>query len=229
MTTTEWQQIIDKAWGVGIPHIIFTGGEPTMRSDLVTLVRHAESNGQVTGLLSDGLKLNDPAYFNELLQSGLDHLLFLLQTNLEASWNALSAVLAADLFVVVHITISTKNETEISVLLERLASLGVTHLSLSASEEAVHDSLVTARNRAAELNLQLVWDIPVPYSASNPVTLELKSDFPQDISGMNWLYIEPDGDVMLTQGDTRLLGNILTDNWELIWSARLALLSVHPV
>ena len=34
--------------------------------------------------------------------------------------------------------------------------------------------LESARNQAASLGMKLVWDMPVPYSASNPVALELK-------------------------------------------------------
>ena len=78
LTTAEWQTIIDNAWLAGIPHITFTGGEPTLRDDLPTLIAHAEKNGQVCGLLSDGMKLADKDYLHTLLQTGLDHLLFLL-------------------------------------------------------------------------------------------------------------------------------------------------------
>ena len=54
LTTDEWLSIIDRSWRAGIPHLIFTGGEPTLREDLITLITRAEKNGQVTGLLSDG-------------------------------------------------------------------------------------------------------------------------------------------------------------------------------
>src|SRR3970282_2858128 len=42
LTTAEWRTVLDKAWGAGIPHIIFTGGEATLRADLPGLVAHAE-------------------------------------------------------------------------------------------------------------------------------------------------------------------------------------------
>ena len=57
LTSTEWQQILDKAWQAGIPHVIFTGGEPTMRPDLCDLIAYAESLGMVSGLISNGLRL----------------------------------------------------------------------------------------------------------------------------------------------------------------------------
>ena len=59
LTTEEWSAVMDKAWEAGIPHIIFTGGEPTLREDLSELIKYAEKNGQVTGLITDGRKLSD--------------------------------------------------------------------------------------------------------------------------------------------------------------------------
>ena len=31
LSTADWKKVLDKAWSLGIPHIIFTGGEPTLR------------------------------------------------------------------------------------------------------------------------------------------------------------------------------------------------------
>jgi MoaA/NifB/PqqE/SkfB family radical SAM enzyme len=39
--------------------------------------------------------------------------------------------------------------------------------------------------------------------------------------GRAWLYVEPDGDVLPTQGVDRVLGNVLRDSWADIW-ARVA-------
>ena len=108
LTTGEWQTIMDKAWAVGIPHITFTGGEPTLREDLPALIAHAEKNGQVTGLLSDGLKLADKAYLHTLLQTGLDHLLFILDPDDQASWKALETVMPEDLYTTVHLTVTPR-------------------------------------------------------------------------------------------------------------------------
>ena len=64
LTTDEWFSILDKAWQFGIPHVTFTGGEATLRDDLVDLIARAEKNGQVCGLLTDGLKLADKNYLS---------------------------------------------------------------------------------------------------------------------------------------------------------------------
>jgi len=218
LSTLEWQTILDKSWQAGIPHLIFTGGEPTLRKDLVDLVHYAEEKGQVTGLLSDGLKLGDFNYLNKLLLSGLDHLLFLLQPRVEASWQALKTVLEVDLFVVVHLTITPTNQEQARGWLEQLKNMGVHTVSLSSSEEDLKETLLHMRNQAAELDLKIVWDLPVPFSALNPVTLESGSEPENSGSLFASLYVEPDGDVLLSQDDRRVFGNLLADSWEQIWN-----------
>ena len=109
LSTEEWASIIDKAWEIGIPHIVFTGGEPTLRDDLPKLISHAEVNGQVTGLLSDGLKLADADYLHTLLQTGLDHLMVVLHPEDESAWAALEKILPEDLHTTVHLTMTPEN------------------------------------------------------------------------------------------------------------------------
>ena len=41
LTTERWKRVLDQLWDAGIPHIVFTGGEPTLRPDLPELVAHA--------------------------------------------------------------------------------------------------------------------------------------------------------------------------------------------
>ncbi|MCJ7586030.1 MAG: radical SAM protein [Anaerolineales bacterium] len=218
LTTEEWQTIMDKAWTAGIPHVIFTGGEPTLREDLPALIAHAEKNGQVCGLLSDGLKLTDKKYLQLLLQTGLDHLLFILQPENEASWKALETIIPKDLFTTVHLTVTPQNVKKGRSILERLAKLEVKSLSLSASDASLKDDLARLRQRAAELGLSVKFDLPVPYSADNPVAHETAEDSVIDGAGKAWLYVEPDGDVLPAQGKAdKILGNFLKDPWEMIY------------
>ncbi len=217
LTGQQWCEIFDKAWSIGIPHIILTGGEPTLREDLPELIGHTETNGQVVGLLTDGLKLLDQAYLNTLLQTGLDHLMLSLNSDDERSWQALRNVLAVDLFVAVHLTVTLQNAVTIPQTLQQLSEMGVKALSLTASDPALHGSLLELRNKAAGLGLTLVWDLPVPYSAFNPVALETQQGDRPAGAGHSWLYIEPDGDVLPGQGINQVLGNILKDPWETLW------------
>ena len=218
LTTEEWQTILDKAWHAGIPHVTFTGGEPTLREDLPALIAHAESNGQVCGLLSDGLKLADKDYLHTLLQTGLDHLLFLLQPDNEKSWQALETIMPEDLFVTVHITINKQVSQDINATLEQLAKLDVKSISVSLADMSLRTELDALMQKAADLNIALAFDLPVPYSAQNPVALETEEDDLPSGVGKAWLYVEPDGDVLPAQGMAdQILGNFLKDEWEKIY------------
>ena len=218
LTTEEWGQILDIAWREGVPHVTFTGGEATLREDLPDLIAHAEKNGQVCGLLTDGLKLADRSYLHTLLNTGLDHLLFLLQPENDASWKALETIMPEDLFTTVHITVNEKTLAKMDETLQRLAVLQVTSLSLGLADIALHDSMDEVRDKAANLGLQLAFDLPVPYSMDNPVALETAHDDVPSGAGKSWLYVEPDGDVLPAQGMAgQVLGNLLRDPWDTIY------------
>ena len=217
LDTNEWKSVFDKAWSAGIPHIIFTGGEPTLRDDLPELIAHAESNDQVTGLISDGLRLSERNYLDSMLQTGLDHLMIIFQPDNEAAWDALENSLVEDLFVAVHLTLDEKNKDELSGLIDQLAERGVKAISLSAHDQSLYGVLEKLRSQVANLNLELVWNLPVPYSTFNPVDLETELIEQIEGEGIAWLYVEPDGDVLPAQGVNRVLGNILSDNLDQIW------------
>ncbi|MCQ2553853.1 MAG: radical SAM protein, partial [Clostridia bacterium] len=55
LSTDEWKVIIDKCKEACIPQLTFTGGEPTMRDDLVELIDY--SQWFVTRLNTNGIKL----------------------------------------------------------------------------------------------------------------------------------------------------------------------------
>ena len=218
LTTDEWRVILDSAWQFGIPHVTFTGGEATLRDDLPDLIARAEKNGQVCGLLTDGLKLADKNYLDLLLKTGLDHILFLLQPNNNDSWKALETIMPEDIFVTVHFTLTPQNAPSAKETLSRLSGLGVNSLSLSASDVSLHDAMHDLHNTAASLGMTLRWDLPVPYSAENPVANQTVEDEVAIGAGKAWLYVEPDGDVLLTQGMAdKILGNLLRDSWEKIY------------
>ena len=219
LSTEEWRLILDKAWQAGVPHITFTGGEATLRDDLPDLIAHAEKNGQVCGLLTDGLRLIDKNYLDLLLQTGLDHILFLLQPDNDKSWVALETIMAEDIFVTVHLTLNQDNITVAEEVLERLAKLDVKSLSLTSSDNSLRDTYDALRDKAATLGLTLKFDLPVPYSASNPVVYEAQEAAIPEGAGKAWLYVEPDGDVLPSQENSnQVLGNLLRDEWKQIYT-----------
>lgn len=217
LTTEEWMRIMDKAWQAGIPHIIFTGGEATLREDLPQLIAHAEKNGQVCGLLTDGLKLTEKPYFETLLQTGLDHIMLILEPDDPRSWDAIEIVLPQDIFLTVHLTLTKENISRAQEILQRAAFLGVENVSLSAADSSLLDEMLELQSVAQSLMLNLRWDLPVPYSSANPVFIETMDDAVPSGAGKAWLYVEPDGDVLPAQGEPdKVLGNFLRDDWETI-------------
>jgi len=173
----------------------------------------------VCGLLTDGLKLADPEYLQTLLQTGLDHVLFLLQPGEGKSWQALERLMPEDLFVTVHITLNPQNANDMPATLKRLAGLDVRNISASIIDLSLRPELEKLSRMAAELDLTLRFDLPVPYSEQNPVALETEFDSVPPGAGNAWLYVEPDGDVLPAQGMAQhILGNFLTDKWETIYS-----------
>ena len=219
LSTDEWKTVLKNAWDAGIPHVIFTGGEPTLRDDLPELIEAAEELGLVSGLLTDGLKLSTRRYANSLLNKGLDHILLLADPDEKRFWSALKVLMPLDIAVSVHVTMTKDNRDKFPALLDKIAKAGVTSISLSADDDALADDLEKAGSQAAALQMTQVWDLPVPYSNCHPVALELAEGaqkVPQG-AGKAWLYVEPDGDVLPAQGVNQVLGNLLTDPWRKIW------------
>jgi len=225
LSSQEWITILDKSWAAGIPHIIFTGGEPTLRDDLLELIQYSEDLGQVTGLLTDGIRLGEPGYFESLLNTGLDHILILLQPDHDELWDSIQLASQSDMYTTVHISISQQNEKNIDTYLQRLSEMEVPSVSLSAATEGFEDALVAAQELAANLDISLVWDIPVPYSMKNPFALEFKGRERPPGAGHAWLYVEPDGDVLPDQEINEVLGNLVRDPWDDVWQAALERLS----
>jgi MoaA/NifB/PqqE/SkfB family radical SAM enzyme len=238
LDTEEWKQILQLLWNEGVPHICFTGGEPTLRRDLVDLVRYAEDLGLVTGLLTDGRLLRDQPYLNELLMAGLDH----LQVTLESSkpeihdsivgqsgaWaeadTGIGNAVEGDIYVVVHIVVTPANADTMEETITYLVERGVHAVALSSPLRSVsdeeHSRLQEALSRAQQAahanGLTVVWDLAAPYSYVNPI--EIDADLPPEQVVRQHLYVEPDGDALPAQGYNVVLGNLLQDPWENIWN-----------
>jgi organic radical activating enzyme len=218
LTTDEWRAILDKAWQAGIPHVTFTGGEPTLREDLPELIAHAEKLGMVCGLLTDGAALSKKKYLETLLQTGLDHILLTLHPEDAAAWEAIKLIVAADIFITVHLTVNKEIAKDGEETVEKLAKAGVRNLSLSTPDKKFLGDMLAIQNKAHALSFTLRWDLPVPYSEANPAAIETEDDEVPAGAGRAWLYVEPDGDVLPAQGEAdKVMGNLLSDPWEKIY------------
>jgi hypothetical protein len=128
-------------------------------------------------------------------------------------------VITEDIFVTVHLTLNRNNIQTAEETLERLAKFNVTSLSLTSSDAELSDTFDALRDKAAALGLTLKFDLPVPYSSSNPVVYEAQESAVPEGAGKAWLYVEPDGDVLPSQGHSdQVLGNLLQDDWKQIYT-----------
>jgi len=77
LSTQEWLSVYEVLWRIGIPQVVFTGGEPLLREDLVSLVAEAEEF--VTGLVTNGVLLEEHAA--SLRDASLDYVQVTLESH----------------------------------------------------------------------------------------------------------------------------------------------------
>ncbi len=248
LSTADWLRILDRLWELGIPHIVFTGGEPTLRDDLPELIAHAEQNGQITGINTNGRRLADPDFVSRLVAAGLDHAQITLESHDEqvhdrmvrakGAWQetvaGLRNVLATRMFVMTNTTLLADNSSRLDETLDYLADLGVPTIGLNAliysgrgrtvgtglAEASLPPLLDLAKERTQRHDQRLIWYTPTEYCHFDPVQLEL------GVKGCSAaLYnmcVEPDGSVIPCQSYYHALGSLLDDPWESIWNHDLA-------
>jgi radical SAM protein with 4Fe4S-binding SPASM domain len=248
LTTRDWIEILDRLWTEGVPHICFTGGEATLRDDLPELVAHAESLGQITGLLTNGRRLADPEYVSRLVQAGLDHVQITLESHAaeihdrmvgcRGAWRqtveGVHNALDSRLFVMTNTTLLADNAPTLDQTLVFLSELGVPTVGLNGlirsgsgstvgtglPEEALRPLLETARAHTARSGQRLIWYTPTQYCHFDPVQMEL--GVKACTAASYNLCVEPDGAVIPCQSYYESLGNLLAEPWETIWNHDLA-------
>ena len=69
-----WKSVVDRLVTVGVPHLIFTGGEATLHPDLPAIVQYANDRGPICGLNSNGRRFSHGEYAEQMAAAGLNHL-----------------------------------------------------------------------------------------------------------------------------------------------------------
>jgi radical SAM protein with 4Fe4S-binding SPASM domain len=251
LTTKEWLSVIYKLHGLGIPQVVFTGGEPTLRDDLATLIAYTQKMELVSGLVTNGRKLKDKAYLQRLIDAGLDHVQITVEshdpkvhdeiTDAEGSWNetvqGLKNALSSPIYTVTNTTLSQLNVNDVEATMVFLHDLGVKHFacnsliysgkapkvakSFALEEASLEPVLTRIRDKARQLTMEFTWYTPTQYCEVNPLELELGI---KSCSACRInMAIEPDGTVIPCQSYFIPLGNILKDNWKKIWQNPLCL------
>jgi radical SAM protein with 4Fe4S-binding SPASM domain len=248
MDTVSWKAVLDRVWDVGIPHVCFTGGEATLRPDLVELVAYAQEKGLVAGLLTNGRRLSDADYVRSLVAAGLDHVQITLESHdaaihdemvgVQGAWEETVAGIRnsvdADVYLMTNTTLTDLNVPVIEETLDFLAGLGVQTVAcngliyagrgvdagIGIPEADLEPIMGLVRDKAAELELRLIWYTPTRYCEFNPLEHDLGV---KGCSAARYnMCVEPNGDVLPCQSYFESLGNMLHDPWEAIWDSALA-------
>jgi radical SAM protein with 4Fe4S-binding SPASM domain len=248
LPTADWRTILDRLWTIGVPHICFTGGEATLRSDLPDLIAHGHGLGHIVGLLSNGRRLSDGAYVHRLAEAGLDHVQITLESSREevhdrmvaarGAWRQTIAgirnALDEGLFVMTNTTLLSDNVDHIEETIDFLAGLGVPTIGCNAlihagsgatvatglPEASLQPVLDAVRTRTDGHGQRLIWYTPTQYCAFDPVGAEL------GVKGCTAarynMCVEPDGAVIPCQSYYQPVGDIRNDPWESIWNHELS-------
>ncbi len=250
LNTSQWKEVIDRLSQIGVFIITFTGGEPTLREDLPELLLYAQNKGMVTGLITNGRRLKDPAYVKALEASGLDFVQVTLEshkpkihdaiTATEGSWKETVAgiknAVKSQIYVTTNTTLSKHNAQDFLRTIDYIKELGVAAFGCNSliysgkasaaspefalSIESLKELLPKIRDKAHQLGLKFLWYTPTQYCQLDPVQLGL--GVKSCTASMINMCVGPNGDVYPCQSYFESLGNILVDAWEKIWNNPLS-------
>lgn len=246
LKTRDWKKILDRLWNAGVPQVVFTGGEPTLRKDLVELVDHAREF--VTGLVTNGRRLAGLA--RDLRRVSLDYVQVSLESPADdvhdkmvgasGAWqqtiDGIKAGVAAGLEVITNTTLTRDNARVFPKLVELGAQLGLKTMACNtlicsgrgtrARQEAyipvddLKSTITQAQEAAAKAGIRLEWYSPTCYKQFNP--LEFGFGVKACSAAQYNMTVQPDGSVIPCQSWLReTVGNLLKDPWDDIWN--------HPV
>jgi radical SAM protein with 4Fe4S-binding SPASM domain len=243
--TAKWKRILDLLLDQAIPHVTFTGGEPTLRDDLVELVQYAEDIGIIAGLVTNGRRLTQ-SLVDDLVKAGLDYVQITFESHLpeihnqmvgvKGAWKetlaGLKRFIATDIYTLTNTTLTQQNRPTITETVAFLAKLGQQQFAMNgliysgsgkevADKQAIPeqdlDEIITdILAEAAEHDIRMIWYSPTMYCHFDPTEYGLG---PRRCSAAySSLAIEPNGAVLPCQSYFEPLGNILTDSWDTIWN-----------
>lgn len=246
LTTEEWKKVIDICKENCIPQITFTGGEPTIRKDLVELIKYA--SWFITRLNTNGVLLTKKLC-KELYEASLDSVQVTLYSNDKEIHNKLVGAdnfdktvqgiknaIESGLNVSINTPLCSLNKDYVSTL-KFAKELGITYASSSGlivtgnaekeesketqlSKNEITNSMKEACKYVEEQEMELSFTSP---GWIDEETLkELKLDIPACGACLSNMAVSPDGNVMPCQswlGKDATLGNILEDKWDKIWNS----------
>jgi radical SAM protein with 4Fe4S-binding SPASM domain len=246
MPVSQWKKVLQKLADIGVPHVIFTGGEPTLYTDLCDLIREAEHLGLITGLNTNGRRLAVRVFTDSLVSAGLSHVQITLEScrvdvhngmtaadSFEETCRGITNAIAAGLHVITNTTLTRQNVDHALETVDFLDRLGINTFAMNwmifsgrgfrnndaLAVEELASVLAAVRDRAKALGMRFLWYTPTDYCRLSPLELELGPR--RCNAGEYSMCIEPNGDVLPCQSYYVVAGNILRDPWQRIWQSDL--------
>ena len=245
LSTKEWKKVIDICQKECIPQLTFTGGEPTMRKDLVELIEY--SKWFITRLNTNGVLLTENLC-KELYEASLDSVQVTLYSNnpeihnklvgadnFEKTITGIKNAINAGLNVSINTPLCTLNKNYIDTL-KFAKELGITYVTCSGlivtgnakekqskdtqlSEKELYTILKDAKKYTDDNLMELGFTSPGWVKEDDLRKLNL--DVPTCGACLSNMAIAPNGDVVPCQSwldEKSNLGNILKTKWKKIWN-----------
>lgn len=245
----DWFRVLDKLATIGIPHIILTGGEPTLHPDLPAIIRHADELGLIVGMNTNGRVLSHAPTMATLAEAGLNHVQITLETcradvhdamvgapgAFAQTVRGIENALESGVHTITNSTLTRRNIQDAVSIVEFLHGLGLRTFAMNGMiyagggfddpdaipAEALAATLVAVRDRAEALDMRFLWYTVTDYCRLSPLELGLA---PKRCNAAEYsICIEPNGDVLPCQSYYVAGGNLLDDPWDAIWNSPLFL------
>ncbi|MBR0687845.1 pyrroloquinoline quinone biosynthesis protein PqqE [Bradyrhizobium manausense] len=147
LTTSEWKKVLAELAEIGVLQIHFSGGEPTIRRDLIELVQYASDVGLYCNLITSGVLL-DRERLGLLVDAGLCHIQISFQGSETASADRVAGFAGAhakkievagwarelELPLTVNAVMHRQNLRELRDVIEMAVDLGADRLEVANAQ-----------------------------------------------------------------------------------------------
>ncbi len=246
LNTNDLKKVIFKVYNEAmIPSMSFTGGEPLVRKDIVSLISYASQIGLWTNIITNGMLLN-----RDLVEAFKKAGLSSAQVSIEGpnsdvhdlitgKRGAFDSTIAgirllreAEIPVHTNTTISKNNIKCAREIVTLVKGLGLNRLSMNllipcgramgrkdiwVSYSEIGEHVLRVKHFAEEQNIRFLWYSPVPLCIFNPIAYGLGNKACAAITGL--LSIDPNGNVIPCSSWRESVGSILHRSFSDIWQS----------
>jgi radical SAM protein with 4Fe4S-binding SPASM domain len=231
-----------------VPSVSFTGGEPTLRTDLVELIAYARQIGLRVNLISNGTRII-PEYAEELRHAGLNSVQISIEGPDAATHDNLTSVAGSfektiagignmaetGIYTQTNTTLNAANVAVAEQIVDLIHDLGMerfamnmltpsgsasvnSHLYLTYTE--IGEIVRKIKRRANQLGVEFLWYSPTPYCHFNPILEGLGNKSCAACDGL--LSVDPQGNILPCSSFDSGVGNLLEDSFKTIWHSAQA-------